>query len=242
MKLLLTLCSIVALAGCDAPTDDPLISAAEARTPAPSGSPTVVELYQSQGCSSCPPAIVNVNALAGRRDVLPLMFAVTYWDRLGWKDTFGDPAYTQRQWDYARHAGRLRVFTPQVVVNDGAILVGDVKAQVERAVAGAKPFATGPAIAATNGRVSIGAGSTPRPLTVWLVRYDPRPQAVAIRAGENSGRTLVHRNVVRQLVDMGEWKGKPLTLTAPPTADRAYRSAVLLQEPNGGPIWAARRV
>ena len=87
MKRVLALCSIVALIGCDGRTVDPLASAAEARTPMRAQSPTVVELYQSQGCSSCPPAIVNVNALAGRTDVLPLMFAVTYWDRLGWKDT-----------------------------------------------------------------------------------------------------------------------------------------------------------
>ena len=242
MKLILALGALVALAGCDGRAADPLVSAAQARTPVAAASPTVVELYQSQGCSSCPPAIVNVNALAGRPDVLPLMFAVTYWDRLGWRDTFGDPAYTQRQWDYARHAGRPRVFTPQVVVNGGPILVGDVKAQVERAVATARPLAAGPAIGASGGRVTVGAGRTARPLTVWLVRYDPRPRAVAIGAGENRGRTLTHRNVVRQLVRLGEWRGAALALDAPPKRDAAFATAVLLQEANGGPLVAARRL
>ena len=242
MKMVLALCSIVALAGCDGRVTDPFVSKAEAQTPAPAASPTVVELYQSQGCSSCPPAIVNVNALAGRRDVLPLMFAVTYWDRLGWKDTFADPAFTQRQWDYARHAGRPRVFTPQVVVNGGPILVGDVKAQVERAIAKAPPLAAGPTIAATGGQVTVGAGRTAKPLTIWLVRYDPRVRQVAIGAGENSGRTLAHRNIVRQLVKLGRWRGSELKLTAPPAPDPAYRTAVLLQEEDGGPLRAARRL
>ena len=79
-------------------------------------SPTVVELYQSQGCSSCPPAIANINALASDPQLLVLDFAVTYWDRLGWKDTFARPEYTQRQWDYAHGLKHHNVYTPQVVV------------------------------------------------------------------------------------------------------------------------------
>src|SRR5947207_14307653 len=78
---------------------------------------TVVELFQSQGCSSCPPANANVMALSRRPDVLALSFQVTYWDSLGWKDTFGSPRYTARQWDYARALGHHNVWTPQVVIN-----------------------------------------------------------------------------------------------------------------------------
>ena len=78
-----------------------LLPLAGSAAPAWSG-PAVVELFQSQGCSSCPPASANLNALAGRDDVLALSFAVTYWDRLGWKDTFASPGFTARQWDYAR--------------------------------------------------------------------------------------------------------------------------------------------
>ena len=134
------------------------------------------------------------------------------------------------------------MFTPQVVVNGGPILVGDVKAQVERAVAKAPPLPIGPAIAVSGTRMTIGAGATAQPLTVWLVRYDPRPQAVAIGAGENRGRTLIHRNLVRQLVRLGEWRGQALTLDLPAKHNAAHASAVLLQGANGGRIAAARRV
>ncbi|MGB3584802.1 MAG: DUF1223 domain-containing protein, partial [Roseiarcus sp.] len=79
--------------------------------------PTVVELFQSQGCSSCPPAAANVSAVSDRADVLALSFAVDYWDRLGWKDTFSKHAWTERQYAYARALARDGVYTPQVVVN-----------------------------------------------------------------------------------------------------------------------------
>ena len=85
---------------------------------------TVVELFQSQGCSSCPPANANVMALSDRPDLLTLSFGVTYWDQLGWKDTFASPRYTERQWDYAHAFHRRQVFTPEVVVNGHADVVG----------------------------------------------------------------------------------------------------------------------
>src|ERR1700678_1390875 len=85
--------------------------------------PTVVELFQSQGCSSCPPANANVMALADRPDLLTLSFGVTYWDDLGWKDTFASPQFTARQWDYARALHHTEVFTPQVVVDGRADVV-----------------------------------------------------------------------------------------------------------------------
>src|SRR5215469_16161958 len=77
----------------------------------------VVELFQSQGCSSCPPAEDNLNAIAGEPNVLALSFGVTYWDELGWKDSFATEANTQRQWDYAHHHGRDTVWTPQIYIN-----------------------------------------------------------------------------------------------------------------------------
>ncbi|MGL4314509.1 MAG: DUF1223 domain-containing protein, partial [Sphingomonas sp.] len=86
--------------------------------------PTVIELYQSQGCSSCPPADKVVNRIADRPDVIALSFAVTYWDDLGWKDTFASPAFTARQWDYAHAAGRSVVATPQVIVNGKQPVLG----------------------------------------------------------------------------------------------------------------------
>src|SRR6202007_3177107 len=96
--------------------------------------PVVVELFQSQGFSSCPPANANLLTIAGRPDVLALSFSVTYWDQLGWKDTFGQPAFTARQWDYAHAAGRGEVATPQVIINGRGAVVGSNAAQLAAAI------------------------------------------------------------------------------------------------------------
>src|SRR5580693_943584 len=95
----------------------PLLMPTGAARAADLAHPVVVELFQSQGCSSCPPANANVMAIADRPDVLALSFGVTYWDSLGWKDTFASPKFTARQWDYAHGLGHSNVFTPQVVIN-----------------------------------------------------------------------------------------------------------------------------
>ena len=120
--------------------------------------PTVVELFQSQGCSSCPPAEANVGAISDRADVLALSFEVDYWDRLGWKDTFSKAAWTARQYAYAHAMGRDGVYTPQVVVNgrvegDGLEPGGlaDLMRRGERS-------AGGPSVGISGGAVAVGAG------------------------------------------------------------------------------------
>ena len=204
-------------------------------------SPVVVELYQSQGCSSCPPANANLNAVAGNPNVLALSFAVTYWDQLGWKDSFARPAYTQRQWDYANASGRGNVATPQVIVNGKAMMLGGDKAHFARLVAGGGPVG-GPTVVSDGKAVAIGAGKASRPATVWLVRYDPRVRNVAIRAGENGGRTLPHRNIVTELRKLGQWSGPSARFAVPAATDVAVRSAVFVQQGVGGPILAARKL
>lgn len=217
--------------------------ALDQRAPAavtPEQGPAVVELFQSQGCSSCPPAAAVVNALADRPDVLALSFEVTYWDQLGWKDTFSKPAYTERQWDYADAAGRRNVYTPQVIVNGRVALVGNVKGQVEQAIAVTERTGTAPRITASKSTVEIGAGMNGR-ATVWLVRYDPRIIQVPVNAGENAGRTLPHRNVVRDLAKLGNWSGRAQTYNLPRGAP-GLAGAVLVQDGAGGPILAAARI
>jgi len=204
--------------------------------------PTVVELYQSQGCSSCPPAIANINAIAGRPDVLALTFAVTYWDDLGWKDSFARPEFTQRQYDYAHAAGREGVATPQTIVNGRKVTNGGDAAQLIAAMRAGDRGQSGPAITKSGQKVRIGGGAVVPPATIWLVRYDPRALKVPIRAGENSGRTIVHRNVVRSLLAIGKWAGSEILVTAPPAADPNLRSAILVQSGSGGPILAAARL
>ena len=221
----------------------PVLLAAPALAASPAH-PVVVELFQSQGCSSCPPAEANLNAIAGRADVLALSFAVTYWDQLGWKDIFAQPAFTARQWEYAHAAGRAQVATPQMIVDGRTVLVGSNRAQVDAALSGATRGNAGPAVAARDGKVAIGAGATRGSATVWLVRYDTRTLAVPIRAGENGGKTLPHRNIVRSLTPLGVWSGKPVSLPLPQYRynDTNLRSAVLVQDGKGGPILAAARL
>jgi hypothetical protein len=204
--------------------------------------PVVVEEFQSQGCSSCPPANANVNALADRPEVLALSYAVTYWDQLGWKDTFDQPGFTQRQWDYAHHAGRGNVATPQVIVNGKTAVVGSNRAELQQLIAKEGSPKGGPTVDTTAGKVSVSGGDARQTATVWLVRYDPRVQWVSIRAGENQGRKLPHRDIVRELTTLGTWTGKAAQFEIPAARDPNLRSAILVQAGKGGPIIAARRI
>ena len=205
--------------------------------------PTVVELFQSQGCSSCPPADANVSAISGRPDILALSFSVTYWDQLGWKDTFATDAYTARQWAYAKGLRHDNVFTPQVVINGRRDGVGADPAELRGLIAAGDRGDGGPAVAIKPGVVAIAAGAAPaKGADIWLVRYDPRIIEVAIKRGENGGKTLPHRDIVRQLARLGRWTGAMVTLALPPSSDPALRTAVLVQAPNGGPILAAARL
>ncbi|WP_156679610.1 DUF1223 domain-containing protein [Sphingomonas profundi] len=216
--------------------------AAGPATAADPAHPAVVELFQSQGCSSCPPANANLNAIAGRPDVLALSFAVTYWDQLGWKDGFAQPAFTARQRDYARAAGRGNVATPQMIVNGRGAIVGGNPAQLADTIRRLDRPGGGPEIARAGAQVSIGAARGGPPATVWLVYYDPRTLAVAVKAGENAGRTLPHRNIVRTLAPVGTWTGAATRVSIPAPADPVWRGAILVQAGTGGPILAAARI
>lgn len=136
---------------------------------------------------------------------MALSFDVTYWVQLGWKDTFATPAYTDRQWEYARHRGRETVWTPQVYIDGRSDLVGSHRARLNAAIAKARQNVetTGPSLRLAAGKLDVGAAAAHGKSDVWLVRYDPRTLQVAIGVGENSGRTLPHRNVVRELVHLG---------------------------------------
>jgi len=214
------------------------LAAAALATAAQGGAPQqVIELYQSQGCSSCPPANAVLNGLADRKDLITLSFAVTYWDYLGWKDRFAQPAFTQRQKDYMTAYRRPNVSTPQMVINGKGFIVGT---SADAVAQGLKAYARGgpePDIALGGNRLTVGAGRGAG--QVWLVRYDPKSLDVPINAGENKGRTLPHRHIVKSLVKIGDWSGQALTLDVPP-APAGLRTAVLLQAGLGGPIVAAR--
>ncbi|HWE44469.1 MAG TPA: DUF1223 domain-containing protein [Caulobacteraceae bacterium] len=209
--------------------------------PADPGRLVVVELFTSQGCSSCPPADANVLALSARPNVLALSFAVTYWDQLGWKDTFARPAFTERQKSYAWALKHPAPFTPQVVVDGRADTVGIDRAEIEALIA-RESLAGGPTLSANNAAISVGSGAAPRSgADVWLVRFDPRVQQVPIGRGENGGRTLPEKNVVRTLQRLGRWTGGAQTY-ALPAAQAGLKSAILVQQASGGPILSALRL
>ena len=204
--------------------------------------PVVIELFQSQGCSSCPPANANVLALADRPDVLALSFQVTYWDQLGWKDTFASPQFTQRQWDYARTLKHSQVWTPQVVVNGRIDTVGTRRGEIEKVIAKADRGLGGPTVSAVAGRVTVNGAARTSLAEVWLVRYDPGIIQVPIRRGENGGKTLPHRNVVRELVKLGDWSGARRDYVLPKAGPENLKSAILVQQGRGGAIIAAARL
>jgi hypothetical protein len=203
--------------------------------------PTVIELFQSQGCSSCPPANANVMALSeGRPDILALSFQVTYWDNLGWKDTFASPQFTDRQWDYARAFAHDNVWTPQVVVNGRTDVVGVERGEIERAVARADRGLAGPRVDVAAHQVTVSGAAPARGAQVWLVQYDPNIIQVPIRRGENGGRTLPHKNIVRTLTRLGDFNGAAHSY-ALPAAPAGLKNAILVQAGRGGPIIAAAR-
>lgn len=207
--------------------------------PAPAG-PVVVELFTSQGCSSCPPADVAVARFADRPDVIALSFGVTYWDHLGWKDTFARPEFTARQYAYAKRMGEAP-YTPEVVAGGRHAGVGQSTQAVAALIAKARTaYLTQIAIA--GGSAKVGAGVAPKGgADVWLVRYDPRTLQIPVKAGENNGKTLPIRNVVRELKKLGDWTGQARTFDLPDGA-AGLKTVVLVQARRGGPILAAGTV
>lgn len=199
--------------------------------------PVVVELFTSQGCSSCPPANANLIELMQRPDVLTLSFAVTYWDRLGWKDIFGKKEFTDRQIDYEPALGESAPFTPQIVVEGRSTVVGNKLNEIEELIAKQKPDG-GPAVELGRNGAKIGGGATPAgEADVWLVRYEPGVINVPVKRGENSDRTLPHGHVVRALTRLGGWNGQPVEF--PLTPAQGLRTAILVQKPRGGAILGA---
>ena len=215
-----------------------MLAALAASASAASTQLTVVELFTSQGCSSCPPANANLIKVKDQPGVLALSFNVTYWDYLGWKDTFGRKEFTERQVTYEPSLGRDGPFTPQVVVNGRRDGVGAAPGEIQSLIA--KGGRTqGPELSLGNGKVSIGAGKAPgRGADIWLVRYTRGVVEVPVARGENTGRTLPHANVVHALTKLGSWNGQATTLPLP-AATGGLSTAVLVQAPGGGPILAA---
>ncbi|MDP6705194.1 MAG: DUF1223 domain-containing protein [Alphaproteobacteria bacterium] len=180
---------------------------------------TVVELFTSQGCNSCPPADAYLGRLAKREDLIGLTFHVDYWDYLGWRDTFASPLYTERQRSYATAMQDRRVYTPQMVIGGAIHAVGSDEGEVTRAIDKVRrERRAGPDIEMMrDGKrvlVKLSAGAAEGDATIWLARYD-NVREVAIRRGENGGRQLSYYNVVRQLTNVGLWRGEAMEIAFP---------------------------
>lgn len=230
------LVAVAALAGLGAAAAPPV------RAPAVRP-PVVVELFTSQGCSSCPPANENLVRLADRSDVLALTYNVQVWDRLGWRDTLAHPAFGNRHTVYNRRSfARNYVSTPQTVVNGRATTPGGRMGEIDALARRFGPVGSAPRVSLTADAVRLDAGAAPRGgAEVWLVRYDPAVIRVPVAAGENGGRTLPHRNVVKELVRLGAWTGAETRFALPPRTRPDLRTAILVQSAADGRILTAAR-
>ncbi len=211
--------------------------------PVAAGQPaTVVELFTSEGCSSCPPADALLAELARRPEVLALSWHVDYWDRLGWKDPYSSAAATARQRDYARLRGTGEVYTPQIVVDGHWQAVGSDRTAVEEAIGAARRISAALPVTLTldsdkTARIVIGASGIATPGRVVLIAYDRR-HVDAVSGGENDGRTLAHVDVVRGIAEIGRFGGSPTTIQAP-VVWHADKLVVLVEGEDGHILGAA---
>ena len=215
-----------------------LTGAADAQT---TDQPTVIELYTSQGCSSCPPADAILGELADRSGTIVLALHVDYWDYIGWKDTFAVAAFADRQRSYARAAGENMIYTPQMVVDGKTRIAGSNRAEIAQALkTSAASNAPDLMLSRTGGRLHITATSQtalPEGTFVQLVRYIPEA-AVAVTRGENAGRTIEYSHIVTSWQRIGTWNGgSDLSLVV--DAGGQLPAVVIIQEPGPGRILAA---
>lgn len=197
----------------------------------------IVELFTSQGCSSCPPADQLLQTYVNSKDIMALSFPVDYWDYIGWVDTLASPKNAQRQRTYITSFRNGPMYTPQVVVNGRAEALGSSHRQIENAIDDTQTRFTQQRIPVNSWYnntaiiIRIGAAPPDQPIkeaTIWLAQIQ-KSANVEIKAGENRGKTLTYKNVVRELTPIGTWNGQAMTI-------RLSRQAVLYPETNDGAI------
>jgi hypothetical protein len=235
-----------------APAQAPSPAAADAGMPSRSTETpkAVVELFTSQGCSSCPNADALLGKMANRDDVIALSLPVDYWDYLGWKDTLASPKFSERQRAYARTRGDGAIYTPQAVVNGLVHVNGADEGVIQNTIdKTGKTVATAYVpirLTENKERLVVETGSAvagvpAKEATLWLAVIAANV-TVPITRGENQGKTVTYNNVVRELMPIGMWNGKPMTVQLErhsfmrPGADRC---AVFLQQGKAGPIVGA---
>jgi hypothetical protein len=178
------------------------------------GPPVVIELFTSQGCSSCPPADAFMGELVGKPNVIGLSLNVDYWDYIGWRDTLASPANTKRQYEYARKRGDNRVYTPQMVINGHRHVIGSDRPEVLRIIAEESRRTARSVV-----DLSIAVGPAPsdilrRESALLLITLLP-VVTVKIEKGENSGAQVSYFNVVRRIMPIGMWQGDASSVRLP---------------------------
>ncbi len=208
--------------------------------------PAVVELFTSQGCSSCPPADAMLGELAMRDDVIALALHVDYWDYIGWEDTFASPQMTQRQHNYAHAMGSTVVYTPQIIVGGREHVVGGRAMAVADLIQAdlAEPDPVTVSVTREGSRIALEARAfmdPPRPMmVVQVVTYSPHEE-VQIERGERAGTVGHHFNVVTSWQVVAEWDGaEPFVARIEPQSDRPL--VVLVQQAGSGPILGAAQI
>jgi hypothetical protein len=205
-------------------------------------SPVVIELFTAQGCSACPKANGLLDSYADRSHVVALTFPVDYWDYLGWRDTFAQPAFTERQRAYADRLKLRSLTTPEFVIDGAREASGADGAKIDALMEslGDDPGRNPRIRVLRHGaKIQVGDGLKPRHgADVWLIRYDPALQQVKVKAGDNKGKLVSARNVVEQLERLGGWSGRARTYVAPKALSPGLKSVILVQGAKGGPIIA----
>jgi hypothetical protein len=207
--------------------------------------PVVVELFTSQGCSSCPPADAILGKLAKRHDVLPLAFHVDYWDYIGWKDPYASKEATDRQYAYGRALGLNMVYTPQMVIDGSQDVVGSDEGAVLRGIAMSlirKKLKLAVLRDPGGGyKVAIPAGDVPpAPASVYVALFD-KAHRTDVKKGENADVSLTEFNIVREWRKIGEWKGQAeeIALKLTPESDEYDACAIIVQDGSNGPVRGA---
>ena len=190
-------------------------------TPAAAEPRAVIELFTSQGCSSCPDADKLLGEIAKDSTVIAVSLPIDYWDYLGWKDTLADPKFTARQKAYSKVRGDRQVYTPQVVVNGKVHALGSDRAGIEKAIkesTGKAGVMTVPVkMSVASGQITVSmqeSASGQGVAEVWICSI-AKEIPVAIGRGENRGKDVVYHNVVRNWLKVGDWNGKAATWTVP---------------------------
>jgi len=219
-----------------------LVAALSQTAAAHERAPVVIELFTAQGCSACPKANALLDSYADRSHVIALTFSVDYWDYLGWRDTFAQPEFTERQRAYTDRLKLRSLTTPEFVIDGVREASGPDASKIDHLIETSdEDPAPAPRIHLLRhgGKVRIGAGTKlAHGGDVWLIRYDPSLQEVKVTAGDNKGKVVSARNVVEELDRLGAWSGHARTYVLPKASSPDLKSVILVQGAKGGRIIA----